>query len=93
MEELDYTNVSSEDNPQLISLGHLAPNMTLSILHRKPVVVYQLQRQSLDPQAVHVLDAQLSAVAALRHAHIAPVIGGSLESGGAVVYDVGQVCF
>lgn len=92
MHELDPAYVSSEDNLQLIPLGHLSRNMEQSILHRKPVVVYKLLRQSLGPQDVHMLDARLSALAALRHANIAPVIGGSLEGGGAVVYDVGQVC-
>lgn len=38
------------------------------------------------------LHIRLNEASALQHPHIVPVVGGSIEQGGAVVYDLTQVC-
>lgn len=90
MSELDpVALVNDPSGCGLVPVGHISRQMFQHTLQQQSVMVDRLLR----PQAVHALKPRLVAASALQHPYIAPVIGGSLEFGGAVVYGVAQVCY
>lgn len=77
---------SSDMVHQSSSTGQWSPG----VLNGQPVMVRWLQLTAgLYQQQLH---ERLNEASALQHPHIVPVVGGSLEQGGAVVYDLTQVC-
>ena len=64
--------------------------MLPGVLNGQPVMIRWLQ---LSPHLVQSFLCHIpNDASALQHPHIVPVIGGSLEQGGAVVYALTQVC-
>ena len=60
------------------------------VLNGQPVMLRWLQLP--DNLVQRHMHERLNDAAALQHPHIVPVIGGSLEQGGAMVYNLTQVC-